>query len=851
MDVSPVNLGEIDSHHAGLYASRGDPPVRRARRDWSRRLSPLLLPGLLAGIVLLPLALLASAAWITWRQFDAEARADAAHLAGTAAEFTRRALDGHAQAAQRVVALLHGLPDDDIRAREAELHAALRTMIGETPEVDTAYVVDRNGRPLLSANIYPVPHDITFADREYHQLLAAPGAPPVVVTRVYRGRIEANLFFAVARRRGVTGNHDVPPGAYDGQANVAIDPRVLAEGLRRIRGSEDDVLSVVRRDGEILASTRMTDDNAVPGRIPADTALIRAVAQGRSGWTRLSPSPVDGVLRYGSFRAVDNWPVFVTAARPQAAVVERWRRAMLAPLAIGLTATAALFGLALLVWRSQRRLAASHALLEARVADRTAELAESEARLRRVQQIGRVGGFEIDLRTGENLRTAEYMRLQGKLSVETMERHADWVRRLHPEDRKRAEAAFWNAVSDESGHTRYAQDYRILTPQGETRWIAARAEIERGRDGQALRMVGAHMDVTELKAAQAAIADSTARLRAAVQGAKLGIWERNLADGTGWWDARTATIFGGLPSDQVADRAAFLGRIHPDDRLAYRTAVTAVVAPDGPDHYEAEFRLRRPDGGWTWVLSHGAVVERDAESGRAMRLAGIVKDITERRVAESQRARLLYEVDHRARNALALVVAILRLTPRDNPARYAASVEGRVTALARLHAALAERSWEEAEFRAVVEAGMAGLLAAPAGAAGRSRLRLSGPSVTLPPAAAQALCMALHELTANALLHGAFAAPQGQVALSWESAPDGALTLDWQESGVAAPRPSATGFGLALVETTVRHQLDGRVTFTWDTGFACRIEIPPHAIGAAGVWGEAEAVSPSEAEAAP
>jgi len=845
MDVGPVSLGETGGPPSGVRPDPGASSARLAVRGGGHRWSALLLPALLAGIVLLPLALLASAAWVTWRQMDAEARTDAAHLAGTAAEFTRRALDGPAQAVQRVIAMLHGLSDDDIRADEAELHAQLRAMIGGAPEMDTAYVLDRNARPLLSASLYPVPRDVAFADREHHRLLAAPDAPPFVVTRVYRGRLEGNLFFAIARRRDATGNHDLPPGAFDGQASVGLDPRVLADGLRRLRGSADDVLTVFRRDGEILASTRMSED-AEPGRFPADAAMVRAAMQGQPGWSRLAPSPVDGVWRYGAFRPVENWPVYVAAARPQAAVVARWQRAMMAPLAIGLSATAALFGLALLVWRSQRRLAASHAMLEAHVADRTAELAESEARLRRVQQIGRVGGFEIDLRTGDNLRSAEYMRLQGRLSRETREQHADWVWRLHPDDRTRAEAAFWNAVSDESGHTRYAQDYRIVTPQGETRWIAARAEIERGRDGRALRMVGAHMDVTELKAAQAVIADNTARLRAAVHGAKLGIWERNLADGVGWWDARAAAIFGGLPSAEVPDRAAFLGRVHPEDRAAYRAAVEGVTAPDGLDHYEAEFRLRRPDGGWTWVLSHGAVVERDAGTGRAMRLAGIVKDITERRVAETQRARLLYEVDHRARNALALVVAILRLTPRDDPARYAAAVEGRVTALARLHAALAERSWEAAEFRAVVEAGMAGLLAAPAGTAGR--IRLSGPSVTLAPAAAQALCMVLHELTANALLHGAFAVPDGEVALSWEIAPDGTLTLDWRETGVAAPRPSGTGFGLALLETTVRHQLDGRVTLAWDEdGFGCGIEVPPHATGAA----EASEVSPSAAEAAP
>jgi PAS domain S-box-containing protein len=130
-------------------------------------------------------------------------------------------------------------------------------------------------------------------------------------------------------------------------------------------------------------------------------------------------------------------------------------------------------------------------------------LAESEARLRRVQRIGMVGGFEIDLRSGANHRSPEYMSVQGLAPVQAEETHAHWVRRLHPEDRAQAERRFLEAVSDTSGALDYAQEYRILTPAGEVRWVSARAEIERDAQGRALRMVGAHMDITDLRRVQA------------------------------------------------------------------------------------------------------------------------------------------------------------------------------------------------------------------------------------------------------------------------------------------------------------------------------------------------------------
>jgi PAS domain S-box-containing protein len=142
-----------------------------------------------------------------------------------------------------------------------------------------------------------------------------------------------------------------------------------------------------------------------------------------------------------------------------------------------------------------------------------AALAASEARLRRVQRIGLVGGFEIELESGLNHRSGEYMALHGAPRAALIERHEDWVARLHPEDRESAEAVFMHAVSRESGLTEYAQEYRVVTPAGEIRWISARAEIERAPDGRAVRVVGAHVDVTRQKTIEADLAASRAELQ--------------------------------------------------------------------------------------------------------------------------------------------------------------------------------------------------------------------------------------------------------------------------------------------------------------------------------------------------
>lgn len=197
----------------------------------------------------------------------------------------------------------------------------------------------------------------------------------------------------------------------------------------------------------------------------------------------------------------------------------------------------------------------------------------------------------------------------------------------------------------------------------------------------------------------------------------------------------------------------------------------------------------------------------------------VLRQTRKRREAEALQALLAREADHRAKNVFAVVQSVLRLTPKGDAAAYALAVEGRVAALARAHALLADGAWAGADLRTVAERELAPYAGGWPPADGRgAAASLEGPPVPLAAAAVQPLAVVLHELATNAAKYGALSRPEGRVRLSWrvdEGA--GLLVLRWAESGgpaVSGP-PARRGFGSKVIDATARGQLGGTVAFGW------------------------------------
>ncbi len=199
----------------------------------------------------------------------------------------------------------------------------------------------------------------------------------------------------------------------------------------------------------------------------------------------------------------------------------------------------------------------------------------------------------------------------------------------------------------------------------------------------------------------------------------------------------------------------------------------------------------------------------------------ILRDITERKANEEARALLAREVDHRAKNALAIVQALVSLTKAPTHEAFIAAVNGRVSALARAHSLLAKNRWAGGLLSTVIEDEMAAY--DPTG-----QVRYSGPKLMLIPKAVQPLSLLIHELATNAVKYGALSVETGRVDIDWAVTDGDALELVWRErGGPEVVPPTQKGFGSNLIANVTASQLGGEVDIDWEpSGLVVTARLP-------------------------
>jgi two-component sensor histidine kinase/CheY-like chemotaxis protein len=324
----------------------------------------------------------------------------------------------------------------------------------------------------------------------------------------------------------------------------------------------------------------------------------------------------------------------------------------------------------------------------------------------------------------------------------------------------------------------------------------------------------------ELEDSHARLLESEQRRSLAIAAGKMGSWDWDWVNGDWMWDEGQYQILGVDPGRFELTPANIQSVCHQDDVHKLHKAWASFAK--GEKSYEAEFRIIRPDGEVRWCI--GTAAATTDKDGRVIRVSGVTVDITERKQAEERQNLLAREVDHRAKNALALAQSIVRLTRGENVESYVRSVEGRINALARVHTVLSLSSWQGAEVGKLVDEELAPYSMG-------DQIDLRGAEVQLQPATAQTVALALHELVTNSAKYGALSTLTGRLSVSWTIEVD-VLDIVWTETGgPRVEKPISRGFGTRSVIASIESQLGGKAEFDWRAeGLICRLSVPllPH-----------------------
>ncbi len=327
--------------------------------------------------------------------------------------------------------------------------------------------------------------------------------------------------------------------------------------------------------------------------------------------------------------------------------------------------------------------------------------------------------------------------------------------------------------------------------------------------GRFIGAVNMLVDITDRKRAE----ETTQRLASIVESSDDAIVAKNLDGIITSWNTGAERLFGYL-AEEIIGRS--IKTIIPRENHSEEDAIIQrIKRGQRVEHYET-VRQRKHGGRVEVSLTVSPI--KDAV-GKVIGASKIARDISDRKKNEAQLALLAREAEHRTKNVLATVQAAVRLTRAKSAEDFKNVIEGRIQALANVHALFVESRWTGAALRDLIAQELA-----PYSQEGNTRFRIDGPNLVLQPGVAQTMAVIIHELATNAAKYGALSSPTGRVEVDW-SRTDGRANILWSEvNGPAVEPPAHQGFGMRVVESMIRAHFNGDVSYDWRaSGLRCKI----------------------------
>ena len=426
-------------------------------------------------------------------------------------------------------------------------------------------------------------------------------------------------------------------------------------------------------------------------------------------------------------------------------------------------------------------------------------LLKSNARLEKVLEVETVGVIFWDLTTGCMTGANDtFLKLMGYSRDDIEAGQLTW-QRLTPPEYLEASLSELRKFAANGRVGPYEKEY--FRKDGTRQWL-----IFAGSSLGGSSCVEFCVDVSARKKVEEALRASEERYRGMFQNAGTGI---AITDTQGRFLSCNPAYTKMLGySEEELLRRDFIGLVHPEDREANMIGIRRLVAQEMPD-FEILNRYVGKGGQLLWVHKHVSLM-RD-EAGRPTNIVALAADMTERKEAEEHIKLLLREVNHRAKNMLALVQAVARQTIAATPEDFLQRFGERVRALAAGQDLLVKHEWRGVDLEELIRFQLA-----PFEDLIGNRVELNGPPLFIPAAAAQALGMAIHELATNASKYGALTEPDGRVDVRWHFADaengEQAFVMSWSErGGPPVVEPARRGFGSKVLCLLTESSLNGAV----------------------------------------
>src|SRR5215831_2713018 len=440
---------------------------------------------------------------------------------------------------------------------------------------------------------------------------------------------------------------------------------------------------------------------------------------------------------------------------------------------------------------------------------------QTEARLSDALAAGKVVAFEWDAVTGRSQRSENADRVIGFVE------DGRFLKQVHPDYRDNVKAL---VRSLSPYRPSYSSTFQFVRSDGRQVWQEETGKGEFDRTGRLVRIKGLTRDITERKQAELALAERNTQLALAGKAGLVATFAYDVKTERVQISEGYAAIYGFPEGTTEIARSQWRALVLPDD-LERLESLRSQAFADRQREYGLEYRIVLPDRGLRWIETR-SFISYDGE-GCPQRVVGVNIDVTERRRMEQAHKILNAELDHRVKNTLATVSAVMShtLNASSSMAEFATALDGRLQSMARTHDLLSATRWQGISVIELIRRELAPYAA-------RNNTEINGPTVLLKPEAGQAMAMVLHELATNAAKYGAFSTKKGRVSVRWDRPLNGDplsnLVLEWLE--VDGPRVNAhskSSYGASTIRDLIPYEFGGMVDLVFTPeGVRCRLELP-------------------------